>query len=193
MAVAELRDAAVVMPEGSVLTRRDELVVGLSSRESFGGVLRPDLPRLLRRPPRDAGTEPVALLSNVRRPSYYHWWVDCLPRIWLYDERSGNPRCPLIVPAELEPIERELLELLGVADRLVPQEEAMRRTGACRCLPGSRGATFRAPCSSPSRAGRAGCCGRRAPVPRGSTSAPPATACSPRSSRWASRRWRSMT
>ena len=139
VAVAELRQAAVVMPEGGVLTGRGELVLESGSGDSFAAELaraHPDLPRRLRRPPRDREAEPVALLTNARRPHYYSWWVDCLPRIWLYDEHTEHAGCPLVAPAELAPFELESLELLGAAGRLRPQAEPVRAYPTLLLSPG---------------------------------------------------------
>jgi capsular polysaccharide biosynthesis protein len=137
--VAELHQATVVMPEGSVFTARDELVLESSSRDSFAVHLaqrKPELARTLRRPPRSPDAAPVALLTHPRRPNYYHWWVDCLPRIWLLDERTGHRGCPLVTSARLNAYELESLELLGAADRVVPQAEPARAYRRLLLTPG---------------------------------------------------------
>lgn len=63
------------------------------------------------------------LLDHLnRKPNYFHWFLDALPRVFAaesYEERTGVPFV-LIVPATLEPWQRDALRFLGLGpDRLL--------------------------------------------------------------------------
>ena len=121
-----VRGGAAVMSEGCVITARRELVLESASRLSFGRELaarRPGLVAELASAPQDPDPSPILVLPNPRRPSYYHWWLDCLPRIWIVDEHTSDGGCRLLAPPHLYDFELETLEMLGFGERVKHQQE----------------------------------------------------------------------
>jgi capsular polysaccharide biosynthesis protein len=57
-----------------------------------------------------------------RKPNYFHWFMDALPRVLAaehYEQRSGNP-CSILVPSSLQAWQWDSLKFLGVShDRLL--------------------------------------------------------------------------
>lgn len=122
--VATLADAVVATapttPRAYLLSALGELVL-----ESID-----DAPNVWRRAEKDwrqlaqLGAAPVARPGEVallggQRSGYWHWWIDILPRVWLFD--THGPRrdaSPLAMPPPPFAFQRESLDLLGLTPRL---------------------------------------------------------------------------
>lgn len=87
-------------------------------------------------PPRERLDGAVVSLVDGRRwcDSYFHWFVDCLPRLIAaehYQQHCGEP-CRVIVPARLRPWQADSLDLLGI-----PPHQRLREPASGQ---GARGA-----------------------------------------------------
>lgn len=60
----------------------------------------------------------TSLISYWSRANYFHWLTDCLPRLALLDRLP--PDTKILVPAGLQPFQKETLRWLGLENRLVP-------------------------------------------------------------------------
>lgn len=84
-------------------------------------------------PPRERLDGAVVSLVDGRRwcDSYFHWFVDCLPRLLAaqhHQQRSGEP-CRVIVPARLRPWQAHSLDLLGIPPQRRLSEPAVHGEG----------------------------------------------------------------
>ena len=94
-------------------------------------------------PPRERLDGAVVSLVDGRRwcDSYFHWFVDCLPRLIAaqhHQQHSGEP-CRVIVPARLRPWQVHSLDLLGIPPQGRLSEPPAEGGGA----PGARGGAWR--------------------------------------------------
>ena len=68
--------------------------------------------------------EPCVLLGS--RPSYYHWLVDCLPRLLTIAQQPGLASLRLVVGADIALAQLEALAMLGISEsrllRVAPGE-----------------------------------------------------------------------
>lgn len=60
----------------------------------------------------------TSLLTRGWDQNFYHWFLDCLPRLALLDRLPPDTR--ILVPEKLQSFQRDTLRWLGVADRLQP-------------------------------------------------------------------------
>lgn len=69
-------------------------------------------------------SEPCVLLGS--RPSYYHWLVDCLPRLLTIAQQPELSSLRLVVGADIAPAQLEALAMLRIAEsrllRVAPRE-----------------------------------------------------------------------
>ena len=71
--------------------------------------------------------EPAVLVTGgpVGPGSYYHWLIDYVTRLWVFDHSDNFKTAKLIVDEELSDVQQDSLTLLGVAeDRLIRKPES---------------------------------------------------------------------
>jgi hypothetical protein len=80
------------------------------------------VPFALRRPAEARQVEKRCLLpTHYWQFNYHHWLIECLPRLRPALEMGELADCPVIVPANMTPFQRQSLERLGVtAERWLP-------------------------------------------------------------------------
>jgi capsular polysaccharide biosynthesis protein len=80
------------------------------------------VPFALRRPAEAQRIEQRCLLpTHYWHFNYHHWLIECLPRFRPALEMAELADCPVIVPANLSPFQRQSLERLGLpAERWLP-------------------------------------------------------------------------
>jgi len=115
--VAALTNASVSHDAGVVIAGND-MVADVSGLGFASDV--PTNPLLISHLPRPRHTpHTVAVLTAGQNQNYYHWLVEALPRLDLY-ERSGLPIDRFYTPIHTR-FQRETLALLGISrDRIVP-------------------------------------------------------------------------
>ena len=99
--------------------RRRRIVEETLHLKEIDGRLRRKLRLRSLLPPQERLTGSVCSLVDSRQwsGSYYHWFLDCLPRLIAadhYSHRFGEPT-RVIVPAILNPWQEASLHLLGIA------------------------------------------------------------------------------
>jgi hypothetical protein len=114
VAVAELPHGRVLSPHNAVITANDELLVEVSL---YFGTSRPREHPIFLHPfpglPLEVGGR-LGLLAMQGDSNYYHFMVDVLPRLGVLEQ------CPDVAPPDLwyaptaTPVQRELLEMMGI-------------------------------------------------------------------------------
>lgn len=99
--------------------RRRRIVEETLHLKEIDGRLRRELRLRSLLPPQERLAGAVCSLVDTRQwtGSYYHWFLDCLPRLIAADhhsQRHGEPT-RVIVPAILKPWQEQSLHLLGIA------------------------------------------------------------------------------
>jgi capsular polysaccharide biosynthesis protein len=115
-----LRDARVIGADGTVVTQRDEL---------FGEGSPWGLQELIERPThRWIVAPPVLDLEGTHihacgrwNQNYYHWLFDIVTRLLPLLRYPELTSLPILVPANIRPIQVEVLNKLGFTGRIVPQ------------------------------------------------------------------------
>jgi capsular polysaccharide biosynthesis protein len=137
--VFHLTGASLVGDQGMVVTPDNHLLAEFHHR--FTGSPRPRKLDLLDLAPRRFGA-PVALLAAPEARNHYHWLFDVLPRLHLL-ERWRDVIEHYAVPAGLNAVQRESLQLLGIKPEQLLE---LPSRGRLRCqhlyvasLPGSEG------------------------------------------------------
>jgi capsular polysaccharide biosynthesis protein len=117
---ATIRGARLVTDTGAVVTADGRLVI--ESLLDHDQLLREfGERRRVRRVRRVAGRH--ASLISQWSENYYHWLIDCLPRLATL-ESVGLGDLPLVVPRRLAPFHLESLAMLGIErDRMTPFAE----------------------------------------------------------------------
>lgn len=64
-------------------------------------------------------TEPVVLLSMPWHHNLYHWLIEILPRLFLYDQARDINHLRLVVPSSVPEFVRESLALAGYLDKVL--------------------------------------------------------------------------
>lgn len=64
-------------------------------------------------------TEPVVLLNMPWHHNLYHWLLETLPRLLLYEQASSIKGLPLVMPTKVAAFVRESLELAGYLDKVL--------------------------------------------------------------------------
>jgi hypothetical protein len=99
--------------------RRRRIVEQTLHLKEIDGRLRRELRLRSLLPPQERLAGAVCSLVDSRQwsGSYYHWFLDCLPRLIAADHHSDRFSEPtrVIVPATLNPWQEESLNLLGIA------------------------------------------------------------------------------
>ncbi|HSZ38134.1 MAG TPA: glycosyltransferase family 61 protein [Acidimicrobiales bacterium] len=124
VALAELPHGRVLSPHNAVITANDDLLVEVSlyfgtSRAREHPIFLHPFPGL----PLEVGGR-LGLLALQGDTNYYHLMVDVLPRLGVLEQ------CPEVAPPDLwfapmaTPVQRELLEMMGVdLDRVIDSSE----------------------------------------------------------------------
>lgn len=122
--MARIREARVYGPDIAVCTRDGRLLreVSLTWEKTprYHPIFRSPRFRPTRRVP-----GPAALLAVTGGNTYYHWMLECLPRLRLLSRiRRTQPGLRFVVNGFSRPFQKQTLELLGVPiDRCISLEE----------------------------------------------------------------------
>ena len=137
LALAEIRNGAVLRDGSFVFTERNELLRESVDRLSFADKLfssHQELEQNLDATPTEPSPDTVTVIGSQRANNYFHWWIDVLAKCWLI-QSSPYRTCHLITPPLTQSFQRESLDLLGL--RTTPMTRPIhrfRRTLAIRGL-----------------------------------------------------------